>query len=120
MDDDGYLFILGRKKDLIIRKGQNIWPSDIEVVLATHPKVAEIAAVGIPDEVRGENVRAYISLKPGERATAEEIRHFGRPNISDYKLPKEIIFLGSLPKTITGQIDKEALKSSLPFSYQKV
>ena len=110
VDEDGYLFILGRKKDVIIRKGQNIYPSDIEAVLSSHPKVAEVAVVGIPDEMRGENVRACISLKVGEVATEEEMRHFCREHMADYKLPKEIIFVDSLPKTGTGQIRKEDLR----------
>jgi len=110
MDEDGYLFILGRKKDIIIRKGQNIHPSDIEAVLITHPKVAEAAVVGIPDEMRGENVIACISLKTGEVATEEEIRYFCRKHMADYKLPKQIIFLDSLPKTATGKVRKGDLK----------
>jgi len=99
---------------MIIRKGQNIFPSDIEAVLSSHPKVAEVGVVGVPDEIRGENVRAYISLKAGEVATAEELRRFCRKHMADYKLPKQIMFLDSLPKTATGQIRKEDLKTSPP------
>jgi long-chain acyl-CoA synthetase len=110
VDEVGYLFILGRKKDMIIRKGQNIHPSDIEDVLYTHSKVAEAAVVGIPDEMRGENVRACISLKAGEMATEEEIRRFCRQHMADYKLPKQIIFFDSLSKTAMGKIRKEDLK----------
>jgi len=114
VDEDGYLFLSGRKKDMIIRKGQNIYPSDIEAVLSSHPKVAEVAVVGIPDEMRGENVRACISLKAGEVATEEELRRFCRKHVADYKLPKQIVFLDTLPKTATGQIRKEDLKTSPP------
>ena len=110
LDEDGELFILGRKKEMIIVKGQNIYPSDIEGVLYTYPKVAEAAVVGIPDELRGEVVRAVISLKEGEVATEEEIRRFCREHMADYKVPKQVIFLDSLPKTATGKIDKEDLK----------
>ncbi len=98
-DEDGELFILGRKKEMIIAKGQNIYPSDIEDVLYTHPKVAEAAVVGIPDELRGEVVRAVISLKAGETATEQEIKRFCLEHIANYKVPKQIIFLDSLPKT---------------------
>jgi len=112
LDKDGYLYISGRKKDMIIRKGQNIFPSDIEAVLSSHPKVAEAGVVGIPDEMRGENVKAYISLRAGEVATEEELRRFCRKHMADYKLPKQIIFLDSLPRTATGQIRKEDLKTS--------
>ena len=95
---------------MIIRKGQNIYPGDFESVLYTHPKIAEVAVVGIPDEIRGESVRACISLKEGAVATEEEIRRFCRQHMADYKLPKQIIFLDSLPKTATGKIHKEDLK----------
>ena len=109
-DEDGELFILGRKKEMIIAKGQNIYPSDIEEVLYTCPKVAEAAVVGIPDELRGEVVRAVISLKAGEAATEPEIKRFCLERIANYKVPKQVIFLDSLPKTATGKIRKEDLK----------
>jgi len=111
IDEDGYLFLSGsRKKEMIIVKGQNIYPSDIEDVLSAHPKVAEAAVVGVPDELRGEVVRAIISLKQSEVATEDEIRRFCRQHMADYKLPKQIIFVDSLPKTATGKISKEELK----------
>ena len=110
VDEDGYLFLSGRKKETIIVKGQNIYPSDIEDVLYTHPKVAEAAVVGIPDELRGEVVRAVISLKEGEVTTEEEIRRFCRKHMADYKVPKQVIFIDSLPKTATGKIRKEDLR----------
>lgn len=108
--EDGELFILGRKKEMIIAKGQNIYPSDIEDVLYTHPKVAEAAVVGIPDELRGEVIRAIISLKAGEVATEQEIKRFCLERIANYKVPKQVIFLDSLPRTATGKIRKEDLK----------
>jgi len=114
VDEDGYLFILGRKKEMIIQKGQNTFPGDIEAVLKTHPKIAETAVVGVPDELRGEIVRAYISLKKGEMVTGEEIKHFCREHMANYKIPKQIVFLESLPKTATGQICKEDLKTLSP------
>lgn len=113
VDDDGYLFITGRKKETIIVKGQNIYRSDIEEVLRAHPKVSEAAVVVIPDKLRGEVVRAVISLKPKELATADEIRRFCRQHMADYKLPKQIIFLDSLPKTAKGEINRENLKGDL-------
>jgi len=113
LDRDGNLFILGRKKEMIIVKGQNIYPSDIEDVLYTHPKVAETAVVGIPDELRGEEVRAVISLKEGEVATEQEIKRFCLERIANYKVPKQVIFLDSLPKTATGKISKEDLRGCL-------
>jgi long-chain acyl-CoA synthetase len=110
VDENGELFILGRKKEMIIAKGQNIYPGDIEDVLYTHPKVAEAAVVGIPDELRGEVVRAVISLKAGEAATEQEIKRFCLERIANYKVPKQVIFLDSLPKTATGKIRKEDLE----------
>lgn len=110
VDEDGCLFILGRKKEMIIAKGQNIYPSDIEDVLYTHPKVAEAAVVGIPDKLRGEVVRAVISLKEGEATTEEEIKRFCRKCMADYKVPKQVIFMDSLPKTANGKIRKEDLR----------
>ncbi|MFC2060413.1 class I adenylate-forming enzyme family protein [Chloroflexota bacterium] len=108
-DEDGYFFVTGRKKEMIIVKGRNVYPSDIEDLLYTHPKIAEAAVVGIPDELRGEIVRAAVSLKKGEVATEQEIKRFCIENMASYKLPKQIMFLDSLPKTTTGKIDKKTL-----------
>ena len=110
VDEDGDLFLIGRSKEVIIVKGQNVYPSDIEEVLYTHPKVAEAAVVGIPDEIRGETIRAIISLKEGEVATEQEIKHFCREHMADYKVPRQVGFMDSLPKTAAGKIDKEELK----------
>ncbi len=110
VDEDGCLFILGRKKEMIIIKGQNVYPSDIEDVLYTHPKVAEAAVVGIPDKLRGEVVRAVISLKEEDVTTEEEIKRFCRKYMADYKVPKQVIFMDSLPKTATSKIRKEDLR----------
>ena len=110
VDEEGDLFLIGRSKEVIIVKGQNVYPSDIEEVLYTHPKVAEAAVVGIPDEIRGETIRAIISLKEGEVATEQEIKHFCREHMADYKVPRQVGFMDSLPKTAAGKIDKEELK----------
>jgi long-chain acyl-CoA synthetase len=100
IDEEGWLFLsAGRKKDVIIAKGQNIYPSDIEKVLAGHPKVAEVGVVGIRDEVRGETPRAIIRLKAGEVATEQEIKKFCLKHLANYKVPREVVFTGSLPET---------------------
>ncbi len=99
VDGDGNLFITGRKKELIIVKGQNIYPGDIEGVLCAQPKVAAAKVVGVPDELRGEVVKAIVRLKEGEVATGEELRRFCREHMADYKLPKQIILVDSLPGT---------------------
>jgi len=109
VDEDGEVFLTGRSKDIIIVKGQNVYPSDIEEVLYTHPKVAEAVVVGIPDEIRGESIEAFISLKEGEVATEPEIKHFCREHMADYKVPRQITFVDSLPRTAAGKIDKQSL-----------
>jgi long-chain acyl-CoA synthetase len=99
VDEGGWLFLSGgRKKDVIIAKGQNIYPSDIEHVLAGHPKVAEVGVVGIRDDLRGETPRAIIRLEPGEVATEPEIKKFCLERLANYKVPREVIFTGSSPK----------------------
>ncbi|MBI2980220.1 MAG: AMP-binding protein [Chloroflexi bacterium] len=113
LDEDGNLFITGRKKDTIIIKGQNIYPADIEYVLSRHPKVAEAAVMGIPDELRGELVGAFINLKKGQTATEQEIKQFCLERITNYKVPKQIVFLDSLPKTASGKIDREKIREQL-------
>jgi len=98
VDEEGWLFLsAGRKKDIMIAKGQNIYPGDIEKVLAGHPKVAEVGVVGMRDEVRGETPRAIIRLKPGEVATEQEIKKFCLERLANYKVPREIVFTVSEP-----------------------
>jgi long-chain acyl-CoA synthetase len=100
IDEDGYLFITGRKRKILILKGQNIFPDDIEEVLLTHPKIAEARIVGVPDIVRGETIKALIRLKPGETVTEQEIRQFCQGRMADYKLPREIAFTDTMPEVI--------------------
>jgi long-chain acyl-CoA synthetase len=98
VDEEGWLFLsAGRKKEMIIAKGQNIYPSDIEYVLASHPKVAEVGVVGIRDEQRGETPRAIIRLKPGQVATELEIKKFCLKRLANYKVPREVVFTNSSP-----------------------
>jgi long-chain acyl-CoA synthetase len=110
IDGDGWLFLAaGRKKDMIINKGQNICPSDIEEIIGSHPKVAEVAVVGVPDESRGEVPRAVIKLKAGKRASEPEIKQFCLEHLANYKVPREVIFTDSLPKAPDGRVYKERL-----------
>ncbi|MCJ7744521.1 MAG: AMP-binding protein [Dehalococcoidales bacterium] len=122
IDNEGNIFITGRKKDLIIIKGQNIAPGDIEWVLSRHPKVAEVAALGIPDESRGEVVGVAIRLKAGATATESGIKRFCLERLANYKAPKQVFFVDSMPKMPTGKIDKEALREllSIPPIFPKV
>jgi acyl-CoA synthetase (AMP-forming)/AMP-acid ligase II len=111
MDADGYLFIVDRIKDMIIRGGENIYPREIEEVLYQNPKIAEAAVVPLPDPFWGEEVKAVLCLKPGEQATQEEIVEFCKPRLASYKVPKQVVFIPEgLPKTATGKIAKKSLK----------
>ncbi len=109
-DTDGFFYILDRKKDLIIRGGMNIYPREIEEVLYQHPAVREASVVGIPDRIRGEEVKVYVSVKDGETLSPEEIRAFLEARIARYKWPKEVEVLEDLPKGPTGKILKRELK----------
>ncbi len=110
VDEDGEVFILGLKKDMIIVKGQNVFPMDIEAVLRMHPGVAEAVVVGVPDELRGERVKAVVSLKDGLAATERELQEFCRERLANYKVPKKVVFVDSLPRAAGGRIRKEDLK----------
>ncbi len=110
MDDDGYFFIVDRKKDLIIASGYNIVPREVEEVLFMHPKVLEAVVAGVPDPKRGETVKAYVVLKPGEAATAEEIIGFCRQNLAAYKVPTAVEFRSELPKTMVGKFLRRVLR----------
>ena len=106
MREDGYLNITGRAKDMIIRGGENIYPREIEEFLYTHAKIAEVQITGLPHERFGEIVLAWIRLKPGETATAEEIREFCEGQIAKFKIPESIRFVESFPTTLSGKIQK--------------
>ncbi|MDE0179994.1 MAG: long-chain fatty acid--CoA ligase [Caldilineaceae bacterium] len=109
MDEDGCFYIVDRKKDLIIASGYNIVPREVEEVLYTHEKVQEAVVVGVPDEVRGENVKAYIVLKAGQSSTPEEITEFCREQLAPYKVPRLVDFRDELPKSQVGKILRRVL-----------
>jgi long-chain acyl-CoA synthetase len=110
-DEDGYLFIVDRKKDLVIRGGYNVYPREIEEVLFTHPAVAEAAVIGRPDERLGEEVVAFVVLKPGAEAEPEEIIAYCRERLAAYKYPREVRIAADLPKGPTGKILKRELRA---------
>lgn len=110
MDENGYCRVTGRLKDMIIRGGENIYPREIEEFLYKHPKVLDVQVVGIPDSVYGEEVMAWIILKDGEAATAEEIKEYCKGKISKHKIPRYIEFTDSYPMTASGKIQKFKLK----------
>ncbi len=109
-DEDGYIFIVDRKKDMIIAGGFNIYPREIDEVLYQHPKVSEAVALGVPDPYRGETVKAFVVLKPGETATSQEIMDFCKARLTGYKVPKIIEFRESLPKSAVGKLLRKALR----------
>jgi len=110
LDDDGYLFIVDRMKDLVKTSGYQVWPREIEETLATHPAVAEVGAAGIPDPVKGEVVKAWVVLRVGETVTEQELRAYCRQTLAPYKVPAQIEFRTELPKTMVGKVLRRALR----------
>ncbi|MCK9364343.1 MAG: long-chain-fatty-acid--CoA ligase [Syntrophales bacterium] len=110
MDDEGFLYIMDRKKDMIIRGGEKIYSQEVENLIFDYKKVMEVAVVGVPDSVMGEVVKAVIVLKEGERATEDEIKQFCAERLADYKIPKFIEFASSLPRNPAGKLIKAELR----------
>jgi long-chain acyl-CoA synthetase len=110
MDEDGYFYIVGRKKDMIIAGGYNIYPREIDEILYEHPKVLEAAAIGVPHETRGETVKVFIVVQPGETLTAEEVIEFCRERLAPYKVPRLVEFRDELPKSTIGKVLRRVLR----------
>lgn len=110
IDEEGFVFIVDRKKDIIICSGFNVYPRDVEEVLFANPKIVEACVIGIPDPKRGETVKAFVVVKPGETMTEEEVIAHCRQSLAPYKVPTHIEFLDALPRTNVGKPDKKALK----------
>jgi len=123
IDAEGYCNIVGRVKDMLIRGGENVYPREIEEFLFRHPKVQSVQVFGVPDPKYGEEVCAWIVLKPGAQATEDEIRAFCRDQIAHYKVPRYIEFVTEFPMTVTGKIQKfkirEAMKHQLGLDEDK-
>ncbi|WP_454765242.1 AMP-binding protein [Cupriavidus campinensis] len=113
IDADGYCNIVGRVKDMLIRGGENIYPREIEEFLFRHPKVQAVQVFGVPDSRYGEEVCAWIVLKPGQTATDEEIRAFCRDQIAHYKIPRYIRFVNEMPMTVTGKVQKFVMRDTM-------
>jgi len=111
MDEAGWFYLVDRKKDQINAGGYKVWPREVEDVLYQHEAVREAAVVGIPDEYRGETVKAYVSLRPGQQVTAEELIAFCRQQMAAYKYPRQIEFLDELPKTVSGKLLRRELRA---------
>ena len=109
MDGDGYFFIVGRQKDLIIRGGYNVYPREIEEVMHEHSAVAEVAVIGFPHPELGEEIGAAVTLKPGASATADELRAYVKSQVAAYKYPRRVWIADALPKNATGKIMKREI-----------
>ncbi len=110
MDEEGFIFVLDRKKDMIICSGFNVYSTEVEHVLTEHPKIVDAAVVGIPDEKRGESVKAFLVVKRGEIITEDEVKAYCRNNLAAYKIPTYVEFLEVLPRTPMHKIDRKALR----------
>jgi fatty-acyl-CoA synthase len=106
MDEEGYVNIVGRIKDMVIRGGENIYPREIEEFLYRHPQVQDVQVVGLPDSRYGEELCAWIIAKPGQALSEEAVREFCKGRIAHYKVPRYIRFVAEFPMTVTGKIQK--------------
>jgi len=113
LDAEGFCNIVGRVKDMVIRGGENVYPREVEEFLFRHPKVLEAQVIGVPDRRFGEELCAWIRLKPGESATAEEIQAFCQGQIAHYKVPRHIRFVEEFPMTVTGKVQKYLMRERM-------
>ena len=110
LDEDGYLFIVDRKKDLIKTSGFQVWPREIEEVIAAHPAVAEVGVAGLPDKMKGETVKAWVVVRPGKAVTPQELRAFAKEKLAPYKVPSQIEIVSDLPKSQVGKVLRRMLR----------
>jgi long-chain acyl-CoA synthetase len=110
LDNDGYLTIVDRKKDLIVASGYNIYPKEIDELLMEHPKIMEVCTIGVPDSYRGETVKTFVVVKPGQTITTEEVTAFCKERLAPYKVPKFVEFIDALPKSTVGKILRRELR----------
>jgi len=113
LDEEGYCNIVGRLKDMVIRGGENVYPREIEEFLYRHPKIADVQVIGVPDVKYGEELCAWVKLRPGEQANAEEIRTFCQGQIAHYKIPRYIRFVDAFPMTVTGKVQKFMMRAEM-------
>jgi long-chain acyl-CoA synthetase len=114
MDEDGYIFIVDRKKDMVKTSGFQVWPREIEEVLSAHPAVMEVGVAGIPDAAKGEVAKAWVVLREGQRATEDELRAYCRERLAPYKVPARVEFRKDLPKTMVGKVLRRLLVAGEP------
>jgi fatty-acyl-CoA synthase len=109
VDRWGRLFVEGREDDMIVSGGENVFPAEVEELLATHPSVLEAAVVGVPDEEFGQRLKAFLVARPGAFVTAEELRKFVHQSLARFKTPREVVFLDELPRNALGKIVRREL-----------
>jgi acyl-CoA synthetase (AMP-forming)/AMP-acid ligase II len=119
MDEEGYVTIVDRKKDMILTGGENVYSTEVENVLYMHPAILECAVIGIPDQKWGEAVKGFVVLKSGQKATEQEIIQFCKERLAHYKAPKSIDFIGALPRIGSGKIHKKVLRDKYWEGYEK-
>jgi fatty-acyl-CoA synthase len=112
MDDEGYVNIVGRSKDMIIRGGENVYPREIEEFLYTHPDISDVAVIGVPDEKYGEEIMAWVQLREGAALSDEELKDFCRGKIAHFKVPRYVEIVGEFPMTITGKVQKFKMREA--------
>jgi acyl-CoA synthetase (AMP-forming)/AMP-acid ligase II len=110
-DEEGFIYIVDRKKDMIISGGENIYPAEVEAVLYSHPKILEAAVIGVPDPQWGEAVKAFVVLREGQQLTAEEVIAHCTENLARYKRPRYVEFMKALPRNAAGKVLKRELRS---------
>ena len=113
IDAEGYCNIVGRIKDMVIRGGENVYPREVEEFLYRYPKIADVQVIGVPDDKYGEELAAWVKLKPGEKASAEEIQAFCRGQIAHYKIPRYVKFVDAFPMTVTGKVQKFIMREEM-------
>jgi acyl-CoA synthetase (AMP-forming)/AMP-acid ligase II len=114
LDEDGFLYLVGRKKDLIVRGGHNVYPTDVEAVILEHPAVQEAAVVGVRHDVLGEDIAAFVVVKPGATVSDDGLKEFCAEHLADYKRPRRVTFVDSLPRNATGKVMKHLLTEGTP------
>ena len=112
MDGDGYVRIVGRIKDMVIRGGENVYPREIEEFLYTHPEIADVQVIGVPDERYGEELMAWVIRRPGGALTEVELREFCKGQIAHFKIPRYVKFVDAFPMTVTGKVQKFKMRES--------
>ena len=112
MDEDGYLNIVGRSKDMVIRGGENVYPREIEEFLYTHPPILDVAVFGVPDPRYGEELVAWVRVREGAELAEEEVREFCRGQIAHYKVPRYVAFVDEFPMTVTGKLQKYKMREA--------